>query len=90
MLFDGAWGTWCNVPSMQTLKRQLQQNGIEVAEDKPLPDGSRRLTLTLTNGYMLEVVLSRELLRGTRASAVAYIEQLVLAVSRPAVTKHSP
>ena len=74
---------------MQTLKRQLQQKGIEVSGEKPLPDGSRRLTLTLTNESTMEVVLSRELLRGTRASAMAYIEQLVLAVSRPAVTKHS-
>jgi hypothetical protein len=74
---------------MQTLKRRLQEKGIEVSEEKALPDGSRRLTLRLPDNSPLEVVLTAELLRGTRAAALAYIEELVRTVSRTAPNKHS-
>ena len=73
---------------MEILKQRLLVRGILVASDQELPDGARRLKLTLPDDTHLEVVLSRELLVGPRAAALAFTEELVEARSSRTRPKH--
>ena len=62
---------------MEKLKQLLQERGIEIVSEKQQPDGAKRLVLRKGDRSTLEITLTRELLQGTRDSAVEYIEQLL-------------
>jgi hypothetical protein len=68
---------------VEKLRELLQARGIEIKSERLQPDGARRLVLGKSDGSVLEVTLTPDLLRGTRELAIDYIQVLLRDGVRP-------
>jgi hypothetical protein len=68
---------------MELLRRWLESESIQIKSERIQPDGSRRIVIVQADGSLMELVLSREILQGTREAAKAFILGLLNESARP-------
>lgn len=73
---------------MQILTQWLLERDIQVLANDLRDDGSRRLKLELAGGNSMDLVLPKELLRGRRAEALAFIEAMISSKADKGRIKH--